>query len=228
MSPKRRQARHIGDLHFMDPKVAALRGYEDWAAHDKAVVRDWYSSVPDDDTVVYVYGDICKGNVASWEHALRVLAGLPGDKRLINGNHDRTHPMHSSWVDYLPEALAVFTSITPASAIRLGGRTVMQSHFPYAGDHIDDHTGDLGERYTQWRLRDEGKWLVHAHVHDAWTVQDRQISVSWEKWRNGFATDNNLIALIERGERIEADYAAMAAELAEERRQTVLDHGGGS
>ena len=224
MSPKKRQARHIGDLHFMDPKVAHLRDYEDWAAHDKAVVRDWYSSVPDDDTVVYVYGDICKGNVASWEHALRVLAGLPGDKRLINGNHDRTHPMHSSWVDYLPEALAVFTSVTPASAIRLGGRTVMQSHLPYDGDHI----GDIGERFTQWRLRDEGKWLVHGHVHDEWTVYRRQICVSWEKWRGGFATDNNLIDLMERGERLEVVEAEAGLAAAMSSKAMIMDWGGGS
>ena len=43
--------------------------------------------------------------------------------------------------------------------IRLGDRTVLLSHFPYEGDHTTE------ERATQFRLRDEGLWLVHGHTH---------------------------------------------------------------
>lgn len=223
MGRKRRQARHIADLHFMDPKVAGLRGFRSWQGHDESVCVDWERSVPDDDTPVYVYGDICKGNLESWYYALGVISELPGKKHHICGNHGPDHPMHNSWRTHQAEALEVFASTTIASSIHLGGRTVMQSHLPYHGDH--DH---IGERYTQWRLRDEGRWLVHGHVHDAWTVQGRQICVSWEKWRNGFATDNDLIALMERGERLEviAAEAGLAAEMSS--RAMIMDWGGGS
>lgn len=217
MGRKRRQARHIADLHFMDPKVAGLRGYDDWRDHDAAVIADWRASVPDDDTVVYVYGDISKGNLESWHYALDQLSVLPGEKVLIDGNHDPDHPLNNNGWKKQRAALSVFRAVVQVNAIRLGGRTVMQSHFPYEGDHL----GDIGERYTQWRLRDEGRWLVHGHVHDAWTVYLRQICVSWEMWRNGFATDNDLIALMERGERLEV-------ETNQRIREEIMDWGGGS
>lgn len=38
-------------------------------------------------------------------------------------------------------------------------REFLISHYPYQGDHTE------GERYTQYRLRDEGKLLFHGHLH---------------------------------------------------------------
>jgi calcineurin-like phosphoesterase family protein len=38
-----------------------------------------------------------------------------------------------------------------------------------------DHTGET--RYTQYRLRDDGLWLAHGHVHTEWAKRGRQVNV---------------------------------------------------
>jgi calcineurin-like phosphoesterase family protein len=47
----------------------------------------------------------------------------------------------------------------------------MLSHFPYKGDHKP------GDRYPEWRLRDEGLPLLHGHVHSAFLISGRQYNV---------------------------------------------------
>lgn len=190
-------ARHIGDPHLMDPLVAVdKRGYPSVEAHDQAFCRTWRNSVPNDRTPVFVYGDISKGNQASWEHALSAIAELPGEKILVEGNHEPTHPCHRNGYKKRRQALEVFTAVMQHNSMRIAGRTVMQSHFPYEGDHAGTE-----ERYLRHRLRDEGDPLVHAHVHDEWltrlTNRDTlMVCVSWEQWPDLFPTTNDLARII--------------------------------
>ena len=71
--------------------------------------------------------------------------------------------------------MGVFESVMVSDQVNIQGRQIMLSHFPYRGDH--EHTG---ERYVQWRLRDEGLWLIHGHVHDEWKINGHQINVGWD------------------------------------------------
>jgi calcineurin-like phosphoesterase family protein len=59
---------------------------------------------------------------------------------------------------------------------RIGRDHVLMCHLPYEGDHVGD------ERYARFRLRDEGLWLLHGHVHDAWKVRGCQINVGVDVW----------------------------------------------
>jgi calcineurin-like phosphoesterase family protein len=204
---KHRQRRYIADPHLGHEKVAALRGYEYVWEHDQAFVSAWQRSVPDDDTTVFVLGDLSSGGAHAERAALAVINTLPGSKHLILGNHDRGHPLQVNGRKHLRDYYAVFDSVSTADKVGIAGRDVMLSHFPYTGEH-----GDRSDRHPQWRLRDEGRWLVHGHVHDAWTVQGRQICVSWEKWPHRFATDNDIIALMDRGERLVYESARQAAD----------------
>lgn len=43
--------------------------------------------------------------------------------------------------------------------------------FPYSGDHTEE------DRFEKYRPIDEGLWLLHGHVHCAWSVNGRQINV---------------------------------------------------
>ena len=83
---------------------------------------------------------------------------------MISGNHDQTHPMHSKALRFQREWLAsgAFETINSFLQLKMGGRRVALSHFPYVGE--GSRPGE--DRFTQWRLRDEGLPLLFGHTHE--------------------------------------------------------------
>ncbi|MGO4251262.1 metallophosphoesterase family protein [Paenarthrobacter sp. TAF1] len=161
------------DWHFNHDFVAQTRGYDSAEEHDEALIERINSRVTKRDHV-YVLGDVFMGSIRA---GLAQVARVNGVKHLILGNHDAAHPLHRKSNANLRRFLEVFDSVTLHDEIRLpGGRKVLLSHFPYEGDHHEK------ERHRQWRLRDEGSWLIHGHVHDQWTVRGRQVNVGVDKW----------------------------------------------
>lgn len=192
--------RFISDLHLGDEKVARLRGFSCAEEHDEAVIDTWRRSVPGDHVRVHVVGDVSKGGRAAEDRAFEIIDGLPGQPILYPGNHCRTHPMHSTWINRMAEAMQVFVAVQIYGMVKIDGHEVMISHLPYYGDH--DHTG---ERYTQWRPKDEGRYLVCGHVHNDWAICDKQINVGYEHWGTQFATSKDIMKIIRR---IEAEELA--------------------
>ncbi|WP_353707257.1 metallophosphoesterase [Cellulosimicrobium sp. ES-005] len=149
------------DLHLGHYKVAALRGFAGQEEHDAAIVEAWEAVVRKGDQV-WVLGDLA---VSSPAYALNVLESLPGEKHLIWGNHDQGHPMHRDAHRKAAKYLDVFSSAQAFARRRVLGREVLLSHFPYFGDTA----GRVGDRHTQYRLRNEGLPLIHGHTHSAET-----------------------------------------------------------
>lgn len=143
------------DTHFLHRFVAELRGFASSAEHDEAVIERWNKLVRPDDLVWHL-GDVGLGNETG---ILNTATHLNGRKQLITGNHDACWPGHRDSRKHQRRWLEVFESVQAFARIRIDGRTVMLSHFPYEGDH----TGE--DRATQYRLRDEGAWLIHGHTH---------------------------------------------------------------
>lgn len=143
------------DLHFGHRLVAGHRGFgDDVDAHDHELISRWDAVVEDDDQV-WVLGDV---SVQEPTRALEIICQLPGVKHLVAGNHDACHPMHRHAYKWQPKYLQAFASVQPFARRRIDGQDVLLSHFPY--------TRDRGEaRYTQYRLPNEGKWLLHGHTH---------------------------------------------------------------
>ena len=143
------------DTHFLHAMVARLRGFTSSEEHDEAVIANWNHLVRPDDLVWHL-GDVGLGNeTCMLEQAER----LNGRKQLITGNHDPCWPGHRDSRKHQRRWLEVFESVQAFAKIRLDGRTVLLSHFPYEGDHTTE------DRATQFRLRDEGEWLIHGHTH---------------------------------------------------------------
>ena len=163
------------DLHLGHGKVSEIRGFETPLAHDMTIVANWHESVAQRDQV-WVLGDIATSNLA---YALGVLAGLPGEKHLVAGNHDPVHPMHRKAHTQQPRFDEAFASVQPFARRRIDGEDVLLSHFPYNGPG-----GDRGEiRYPQWRLPDLGEWLLHGHTHMAdQRRHGKQIHVGVDAW----------------------------------------------
>lgn len=162
------------DWHFNHAFVAETRGYATAEEHDEALIERLNAVVTKRDTL-YVLGDLFMGSVTAGLDQIRRVNGI---KRLVVGNHDAAHPMHKKSHAHTRRLLEVFDSVSLAEQVTLpGGRKVLLSHFPYEGDH-----DDRPDRYKQWRLRDEGEWLIHGHVHDTWTLRGRQFNVGVDKW----------------------------------------------
>lgn len=143
------------DTHFLHAMVAKIRGFPGSEEHDEAITARWNEAVRPDDLVWHL-GDVGLGNET---RVLEQAARLNGRKQLVTGNHDPCWPGHRDSRKHQRRWLEVFESVQAFAKIRLDGRMVLLSHFPYEGDHTAE------ERHSQFRLRDEGAWLIHGHTH---------------------------------------------------------------
>lgn len=160
------------DLHIGHRLVADLRGFTDPDEHDAQLADSWRSSVRAGDHV-WVLGDLA---ASSPVRALEWIADMPGIKHLVSGNHDKCHPMHRDAHNWQRRYLDAFQSVQPFARRKIVGRDVMLSHFPYLVDREEP-------RYMQYRLRDEGAWLLHGHLHVAERVTSaREIHVGVDAW----------------------------------------------
>lgn len=165
------------DCHFGHKLVAGLRGFDSTDAHDDALIENWKSTVGPDDTV-WVLGDLTCTRKDDWvEHVLDFVFDLPGRKHFVAGNHDPVHPMHKQAYKYQRLYLSAFESVQPFAKIKVEGKYVLLSHFPYTFDHTSD------ARYTQWRLPDEGLHLLHGHTHsDVKVSSPTELHVGLDAW----------------------------------------------
>lgn len=159
------------DWHFNHKMVAGLRGFATPDEHDDWLIGNINSVVKKKDHL-WVLGDVFMGNIAA---GLEKVGRVNGIKHLVLGNHDNPHPIMGKGAASMRRHMEVFESIHLHEQVRLDGRRVMLSHFPYEGDHMSE------DRHQQWRLRDEGRWLIHGHVHGEWALHGRQINagVDW-------------------------------------------------
>ena len=149
------------DLHLGDEKIAGFRGYDNVTDHDDAVLTAWNETIGPRD-VVHFLGDLSIHNV---QGALDQVAKLPGEKRIIWGNHDPAHPMYRRSSRYQRRFMEVFSTSDSIGSLRVGKHKALLSHFPYTRDHSNP------DRHPEYRLRDEGMPLIHGHVHGLWKVR---------------------------------------------------------
>lgn len=165
------------DLHIRHKLVAKLRAAavgvdfasedEFTAWHDHYLASRWDARIKPD-AQVWVLGDISGGGKGSQVNALEWLAERPGDKHLVPGNHDGVHPSNRDSHKYLPQYLQVFSSVQAYARRNIplpdgSKQTALLSHFPYEGE--GERPG--ADRFTQYRLRDEGLPVLHGHTHSA-------------------------------------------------------------
>lgn len=70
-------------------------------------------------------------------------------------------------------AMETFDAVLPYQRVRLIKINFLMSHLPYHGE--GDHTP--GERYSEYRLPNEGMPLLCGHVHEAWRFKDNQFNI---------------------------------------------------
>lgn len=181
------------DEHFNHKYVAALRGFgtisyddngnrhveADLDAYNNHIITVWNSHVTKDDTV-WLLGDASLG---TWEQAEASFRQLNGTIHLITGNHDRCWPGNRNSHDWQHKYMQYFRSVQPFARRKIEGKVVLLSHFPYDGDHVSDARPNGEDRDTQYRLRNEGQWLLHGHTHQSHIMTGlRMLHVGWDTW----------------------------------------------
>lgn len=162
----------LSDPHFGHRLVSKLRGFDNPNDHDHTLVYNYCRVVSAND-IVWFLGDL---SVRNLHYALGIIYHLPGRKRLILGNHDEGHPMHRESWKHARDYHEVFEWVAPFARIKIDQQDVLLSHFPYTKDRHE-------ARYMQYRLRDEGKWLLHGHTHQAdQRKEGREIHVGLDAW----------------------------------------------
>jgi calcineurin-like phosphoesterase family protein len=219
-----RQTWWTSDLHLGHRRIIDLcnRPFATVDEMNRAIVDRWNERVDPEDTVV-VLGDFAMGTIAE---TLALTTLLHGNKVLVAGNHDRCfhgYDDHARRPDKLARWVASyqevgFSVVTGAAARRakfldqaltwalrpaFGDQpalTVQLSHFPRAGESDPANP----DRYAEYRPRPvprkrEEPWLLHGHVHNAWTHNGRQVNVGVDVWDFAPVSSQTLIDLITNG-----------------------------
>lgn len=156
------------DLHFWHKGVIEFckRPWTTPEEMNAGLIRNWNACVGEND-LIFILGDMffCGTNKAK-----EIMSQLKGKKILVRGNHD--------WNVIKPHRAQEFgfDSVIEGGLVKVLDHTCQMSHFPYVGDHTED------VRYLDRRPIDDGRWLLHGHVHSAWKVKDRMINVGVDVW----------------------------------------------
>jgi calcineurin-like phosphoesterase family protein len=172
---------------------------------NEGLVKNWNEVVKPEDTV-YCLGDFSMA-FRSVELYTRRLNGI---KHLIMGNHDMCHPAHKKsrtpenqkiWIQkYLDNG---WDTVVQHMTLDIPGvGTVNLSHLPYknGGDSSEDDEG-YEERHTRHRLDDDGKILLHGHVHEKFLTRitskgTLMINVGVDVWNYRPVSEQEIIDVI--------------------------------
>lgn len=163
------------DTHFSHKLVAEIRGCLTADDHDAEIIERWNAKVRPGD-VVWHLGDVGMGPLSRFRDQ---VSELNGTIHLITGNHDEVSPIHRDSHKKQRAWMEAFASVQAYARRRINGQTVLLSHYPYKGDHTKE------DRFDQYRLRSNLKWLLHGHVHSgppAWEIGSNQIHVGLDAW----------------------------------------------
>jgi calcineurin-like phosphoesterase family protein len=192
-SPRTGRTWFTADLHLGHRNIIRYcdRPYRDVDEMNSDLVARWNERVAPQDTV-WVLGDVAMGQISE---SLPLARRLHGTKHLVAGNHDRCWPGHGAKARSATQMYrdAGFVTICATHEIDLGGRSVRLDHFPYEGDSHD------ADRYVEWRPEDDGRWLLHGHVHTTWRQNGRMINVGVDVWDLAPVAEDVVAGLVAEG-----------------------------
>lgn len=158
------------DLHMWHSNILKYnpnRSYPDVQTMNEGLIRNWNSVVKPGD-IVYCLGDFSFNYRSIELYSYR----LNGKKYFVPGNHDFCHSYNkksrdpvkrTEWIDkYEQQGWIVLPEQTEFNII--GHSTVNICHMPYAvaKDHLTEQGDD---KYAKYRPKDDGRWLLHGHIH---------------------------------------------------------------
>lgn len=158
------------DLHMWHSNILKYNPNRPWkevSEMNEGLIRNWNSIVKSEDDI-YCLGDF-SFNFRSVElYSYR----LNGKKYLCPGNHDVSHSYNKKSRDenkrkeWIKKYENYGWIILPEqTTLDLPGIAVFNiCHMPYA--NAKDHLANNGyDKYERWRPKDDGRWLLHGHIH---------------------------------------------------------------
>lgn len=195
------------DLHFSHINILdyCKRPFSNIDDMNRNIIDNINSMVSQDDEL-WILGDIAMGQL---EFSLPLVKRILARKIIVAGNHDRIHPYYGTKsTRFLPQYLEA----TGAERIETGnttltlsdGTNVLVSHFPYPDKDFRPQVSRNGkintkDKFADYRLKDEGGWLLCGHVHEKWAVQGKQINVGIDAWGGKPVSEDTIIDLIASG-----------------------------
>lgn len=166
------------DTHFGHKKVIEFckRPFRDTQEMEETIIKNWNSIVKPNDLVFHL-GDVF---FCGKTKAKEIMDQLNGRKILIRGNHDW-------WKDEKYIQLG-FERVSDAG-YSISEWDAQMSHFPYKGEEID-------ERIFDHQLFDDGRWLLHGHVHCAWKTKKKMINVGVDVWDFKPVSEDEIMKII--------------------------------
>ena len=158
---------HLGHRNIIEYAGRPFGGVEEM---NRTLIARWNEVVAGGDTV-WVLGDFALGPIArrcpSPASSTGTRSSSPGTTTAA-GSGTAGGPRAGPPV-YLD---AGFADILHGTAtLEIDGHDVLLCHFPYHGDS-QDH-----DRHVDQRPPDDGRWLLHGHVHEKWHRNGRMINV---------------------------------------------------
>lgn len=164
------------DHHFFHKNVITYcdRPYNSVEDMNEDLIKKWNDVVKPEDEVYHM------GDFSLSAKALPLVKLLNGRKFLVPGNHDHCFPFHKTFekkkLKYLEAGFhCVFSS---PDEILIEGHRVILWHLPYlTGEDTED------KRYGDWRIPNQGQWLLHGHSHGYRYVKNKNmIDVGVDCW----------------------------------------------
>lgn len=167
------------DHHFYHANIIRYcqRPFHSVEQMNEEMVRRWNSIVRPADTVYYL------GDFSMAKRPVTLFAPrLHGEKHLIMGNHDACHPCHKKKAESARQVYleAGFKTLDLEQTMEIAGQKVLLHHMPYLSGESD--TGGYALKHREFRPKDDGRWLLHGHVHEKWKTKDRMINIGVDVW----------------------------------------------
>ena len=190
------------DLHIFHNNVIRYCGrpFQSVEEMNEKLVLYWNEIVHPGDTVY------CLGDISMAIRPIETFSSrLMGNKFLVSGNHDWTHSYHkkSNTPEKMAKWIAKYEShgwkVLPEQTMLTlkNGLEVNLCHLPYEFNHPSD------DKYAKWRPVDDGKVLLHGHVHEKGFVSfskkgSMMINVGVDVWNYRPVSEDQIIELIEQ------------------------------
>ena len=156
---------------------------------------DRWNDVVDDSDEVWIIGDLVMSRLTV--NLSAHVWWLKGRKILVPGNHDtcwRGRKKGPSQITAYLDLGGIALIVDDPEPVVLAGQTVQINHFPY-----EPATPGQPVRFAQWRLEDNGDWLLCGHIHQKWRQNGRQINVGVDAWDFTPVNDDTISEAIRSG-----------------------------
>jgi calcineurin-like phosphoesterase family protein len=179
------------DLHRFHRNIIPYcnRPFKDVEEMDKYILDHIRSTTKAGDNL-YILGDVAMNK----KYAIALPKEVDCNLFLVSGNHDQTFPYHKKsqkFIDMFLEAGWKSVKFLDEMVLK-DGTNVLMSHMPYPTENALKYD----TRYLEWRPKDEGRVLLHGHLHGWYKKSGRLVDVGFDAHDCKILSEDQVIDLL--------------------------------